>query len=111
MRLIYKKTNSEAEFTSMSQLLKELLRYSCYLDLETGEETETHSLDYTQLFTVLEDILKRLDSLEQWRIESITGADLELEQCCAQISQCHLIPSVDREKIATYLHETRRSPH
>lgn len=64
-------------------------------------------LIYTQLFTVLEDILKRLDSLEQWRIESITGADLELEQCCAQISQCHLIPSADREKIATYLHETR----
>lgn len=37
------------------------------------------------------------------------GAEVELNWCCAQISQCHMIPSEDRDKIATYLYETRRS--
>lgn len=37
------------------------------------------------------------------------GAEVEREMCCAQISQCHLISPEDRDKIATYLYETRRS--
>jgi len=36
------------------------------------------------------------------------GAEVELNWCCAQISQCHMIPSEDRDKIATYLYETRQ---
>jgi hypothetical protein len=37
------------------------------------------------------------------------GAEVELDMCCAQISQCHMIPPEDRDKIATYLYEIRRS--
>jgi len=74
--------------------------------METGEET--YSLDYTQLVSVLEDIIKRLDSLEQGQKKKGIEADLELEQCCAQISQCHMIPSSKRSDVAAYLHEVRR---
>jgi hypothetical protein len=35
------------------------------------------------------------------------GAAQELEECCAQINQCHMIPAEQREKIAEYLHEIR----
>lgn len=37
------------------------------------------------------------------------SAEVERDMCCAQISQCHMIPPEDRDKIATYLYETRRS--
>ena len=35
------------------------------------------------------------------------GAASELEWCCAQISQCHLIPPELRLQVAEYLHEIR----
>ena len=35
------------------------------------------------------------------------GEASELEQCCAQISQCHLIPEELRHQVAEYLHEVR----
>lgn len=37
----------------------------------------------------------------------IMGSAQELEECCAQISQCHMIPEEQREKIAKYLHDIR----
>lgn len=37
----------------------------------------------------------------------VMGASQELEKCCAQISQCHMIPEEQREQIATYLHDIR----
>jgi predicted secreted Zn-dependent protease len=36
------------------------------------------------------------------------GADWELEACCAQISQCHLLTAEQRITIAEYLHYCRR---
>ena len=36
------------------------------------------------------------------------GADQELEACCAQISQCHLLTAEQRITIAEYLHYCRR---
>jgi hypothetical protein len=38
------------------------------------------------------------------------GAASELEWCCAQISQCHLIPPELRPQVAEYLHEIRSKP-
>lgn len=38
------------------------------------------------------------------------AADLELQSCCAQISQCHIIPPFDRDLVAEYLYATRRPP-
>lgn len=35
------------------------------------------------------------------------GAKQELDVCCAQVSQCHLIPENLRTQVAEYLHETR----
>jgi len=35
------------------------------------------------------------------------GAAQELNWCCAQISQCHLIPAELRLKVAEYLYEIR----
>lgn len=36
------------------------------------------------------------------------GSDRELEYCCAQLSQCHMVPEPLREKLAMYLEQTRR---
>jgi hypothetical protein len=36
------------------------------------------------------------------------GADLELEACCAQLSQCYLLTSDQGVAIAEYLHSCRR---
>jgi hypothetical protein len=36
------------------------------------------------------------------------GADRELEYCCAQLRECHMVPEPLREKLAVYLDKTRR---
>jgi len=36
------------------------------------------------------------------------AADLELQSCCAQLSQCHIIRPSDRDLVAKYLYATRR---
>lgn len=40
-------------------------------------------------------------------IGEVMGATQELKECCAQLSQCHMIPEEQRAQIASYLHETR----
>lgn len=47
----------------MQQSLSQLLEHFYYYDPETGGVT--HTLDYGKLISVLEDILNRLDKLEQ----------------------------------------------
>lgn len=54
------------------------------------------------------------DSNNDWKYEKYFcgegarwGAKQELGACCAQISQCHLIPKDLRTQVADYLHETR----
>ena len=54
------------------------------------------------------------DSDNNWKYEKYFcdqgtrwGAKQELEACCAQISQCHLIPANVRAEVASYLHEVR----
>ena len=37
-----------------------------------------------------------------------SAADLKLQHCCAQISQCHLIATADRNAVAEYLYATPR---
>lgn len=68
----------------------------------------------SELIVQWSDAIRRLSSHGDMRDLYIAaqaarwGADQELEACCAQISQCHLVPQSNREEVAHYLQELRR---